>query len=611
MIPRPTVSAALVAAAADTRGIIAIEHDGRSRSLPYAELLDARAAHRRRARSREGLRARRSRRARRPRGQRASSRRSSPSARPVWCRCRSCPPAQAGDVPTFARQSRHLLAASRAAAVVTTADVAPLLDLTRSQPRAARAHASMRSPPARRSTAPRAASLDADGAAAVHVRIDGGTEGRRADARQPATRTSPPSAGPHGLTCGPSDVGVSWLPLYHDMGLIGMLLTAVYSRRECRDHVAGALPEAADRRGSRRISQYRGTVSFAPNFAYELCLRRVKPSQIDALDLSQLARGGLRRRTDSRRHAAGVRRALRAGRLPRLELRAELRSGRALAGGDALRSRRLKVDVVDAGRLVRESLRRARRRTARASSVRIVGCGRPFPGHDLQIVDEDGRRAARAARRPDRRARPVGHGRLLRGSGGDAPRRCATAGCTPAISATSRTASCSSAAAPRTSSSGRAASTTRRISSRRLPTFDGIRPSGVVVFGINRVDEADEVVAVLEARASMTTDDVVDHVRRRVRETAGLELDRVVVTPPGTIPRTTSGKVRRAETRARFEAGTLLTGGREHRPMSSARQAAADRRRHRRARRRRRAVRHRRSTKCSARPRSSSTAAAR
>ena len=35
----------------------------------------------------------------------------------------------------------------------------------------------------------------------------------------------------------------------------------------------------------------------------------------------------------------------------------------------------------------------------------------------------------------------------------------------------------------------------------------------------------------------------------------------VVVAPPGTIPRTTSGKVRRSETRARFQAGTLLNGG--------------------------------------------------
>jgi Acyl-CoA synthetases (AMP-forming)/AMP-acid ligases II len=46
-------------------------------------------------------------------------------------------------------------------------------------------------------------------------------------------------------------------------------------------------------------------------------------------------------------------------------------------------------------------------------------------------------------------------------------------------------------------------------------------------------------------------------VRRRIRETAGLELDHVVLTPPGTIPRTTSGKVRRAETRAQFQAGML------------------------------------------------------
>jgi fatty-acyl-CoA synthase len=96
-----------------------------------------------------------------------------------------------------------------------------------------------------------------------------------------------------------------------------------------------------------------------------------------------------------------------------------------------------------------------------------------------------------------------------------------------------------------------------------IADVDGIRPSGVVVFGVNRVDQADEVVAVLEARASLAPDDVVDSVRRRIREVCGLELDRIVVTPPGTIPRTTSGKVRRAETRTRLEAGTLLTGGRE------------------------------------------------
>jgi acyl-CoA synthetase (AMP-forming)/AMP-acid ligase II len=52
-------------------------------------------------------------------------------------------------------------------------------------------------------------------------------------------------------------------------------------------------------------------------------------------------------------------------------------------------------------------------------------------------------------------------------------------------------------------------------------------------------------------------------VRRRVLETSGLAIDYVVVAPPGTIPRTTSGKVRRSETRDRFAAGTLLGGVQE------------------------------------------------
>ena len=91
-----------------------------------------------------------------------------------------------------------------------------------------------------------------------------------------------------------------------------------------------------------------------------------------------------------------------------------------------------------------------------------------------------------------------------------------------------------------------------------ITDLQGIRSTGVVVFGVSRVDEGDEVVAVLETRASAAQDDLPDRVRRRVREAAGLEVDRVLVAPPGTIPRTSSGKIRRAETRARFEAGTLL-----------------------------------------------------
>lgn len=72
----------------------------------------------------------------------------------------------------------------------------------------------------------------------------------------------------------PDDVGVSWLPLYHDMGLIGTWLTALYFGLP----IAVMSPLVFLARPSRwlwSLHAHRGTVSPAPNFAYELCARRV------------------------------------------------------------------------------------------------------------------------------------------------------------------------------------------------------------------------------------------------------------------------------------------------------------------------------------------------
>ena len=91
-----------------------------------------------------------------------------------------------------------------------------------------------------------------------------------------------------------------------------------------------------------------------------------------------------------------------------------------------------------------------------------------------------------------------------------------------------------------------------------IASIRGMALAGVVVFGLTYPERPDQVVAVLEARAGQRPTDIEEQVRRRIRETAGLHLDRVILTPPGTIPRTTSGKVRRAETRARLVAGTLV-----------------------------------------------------
>ncbi|HEX2520778.1 MAG TPA: AMP-binding protein, partial [Terriglobia bacterium] len=88
-----------------------------------------------------------------------------------------------------------------------------------------------------------------------------------------------------GLNLQPGDFGVSWLPLYHDMGLIGSWLTALCFGVP----IAILSPLAFLSRPERwlwAIHEHRGTVSAAPNFAYELCARKIDDRALEGLDLS-------------------------------------------------------------------------------------------------------------------------------------------------------------------------------------------------------------------------------------------------------------------------------------------------------------------------------------
>jgi 1-acyl-sn-glycerol-3-phosphate acyltransferase len=81
------------------------------------------------------------------------------------------------------------------------------------------------------------------------------------------------------------DVAVSWLPLYHDMGLIGLWLGALYFGAP----VALMSPLAFLSRPSRwlwSLHAHRGTISAAPNFAFDLCARKIADAEIEGLDLS-------------------------------------------------------------------------------------------------------------------------------------------------------------------------------------------------------------------------------------------------------------------------------------------------------------------------------------
>jgi len=91
---------------------------------------------------------------------------------------------------------------------------------------------------------------------------------------------------PYGSPDDPSGVGVSWLPMYHDMGLIGGVLASLW----VGGMTALMAPTSFPRRPERwlqAISDYGARVSGAPNFAYDLCVRKIDDACLESLDLSQ------------------------------------------------------------------------------------------------------------------------------------------------------------------------------------------------------------------------------------------------------------------------------------------------------------------------------------
>ena len=88
-----------------------------------------------------------------------------------------------------------------------------------------------------------------------------------------------------GVELKPEDVAVSWLPLYHDMGLIGAWFVPLFSGNP----LVVMSPLAFLSRPERwlwAIHRHRGTISPAPNFAYELCVRKIADKELEGLDLS-------------------------------------------------------------------------------------------------------------------------------------------------------------------------------------------------------------------------------------------------------------------------------------------------------------------------------------
>jgi 1-acyl-sn-glycerol-3-phosphate acyltransferase len=187
-----------------------------------------------------------------------------------------------------------------------------------------------------------------------------------------------------------SDVFVSWLPLYHDMGLIGAWLGSLYYGAQAI--IMPPLAFLADPgRWLRAIGQHRATLSAAPNFAFELCCKNVRDEDVPGLDLSSLktiVNGAepVSPATIARFTERFTKYGFRPEMMGPVYGLAENSVGLAFPP----LGRAPIIDRVERTALSRDGLAVPAPPTDH-TALEFVACGQPIPRHEVRIVDESGR----------------------------------------------------------------------------------------------------------------------------------------------------------------------------------------------------------------------------
>jgi acyl-CoA synthetase (AMP-forming)/AMP-acid ligase II len=251
-----------------------------------------------------------------------------------------------------------------------------------------------------------------------------------------------------------ASVVVGWLPLYHDMGLIGNVLQPLWSGGRCVLMSPGAFLQKP-LRWLAAISRYGGTTSGGPNFAYELCARKLGEEEKAGLDLSrwEVAYNGaepVRPATLERFTAAFASCGFRRTAFYPCYGLAE--ATLFAAGGDLPAGPR--ATSFDAAGL---AFGQARPATSGATARELAACGHPWLEQELAIVDPETRRKLPAGEvgeiwigGPNVAPATGLARRRARRSSGRLPRTAPGPICAPATSASCRRASCSSPAGART-----------------------------------------------------------------------------------------------------------------------------------------------------------------
>jgi len=364
----------------------------------------------------------------------------------------------------------------------------------------------------------------------------------------------------HGLGVKPGDRAFSWLPLYHDMGLVGFCIAPMMGQVSI-DYLS--TPSFARRPALwlKLMSENRTTISYSPTFGYELAGRRINGGARD-IDLSAWRIAGIGgdmvRAEVLESFAAHLKPAGfdAAAFLPSYGM---AESTLAITFGDV--SRPCQVDVIDRAhfKLSRRAVPVAAGHELPPERVRsFIVCGRPLPDHEVEVRDQRGRVLG---------DREIGHV-LVRG-----PSLMAgyfeNSAATEAVMAADGfmdTGDMGYMIDGQIVITGRAKDLILHNGRNIWPQdiewaveqIQPLRSGDVAAFAVEAPSGEDEVVVLVECRLAKESE--IEDLRRQVaavvHRSAGIECE-VVMVPPKSLPFTSSGKLSRAGAKARYLTGEV------------------------------------------------------
>jgi fatty-acyl-CoA synthase len=367
-----------------------------------------------------------------------------------------------------------------------------------------------------------------------------------------------------GLEADPErDVAVSWLPLYHDMGLIGFVLAPLTIGMP-----AVFMPTIAFVKRPTLwmdvIHAQKGTITFAPNFAFARVTKRTTDADLARWDLSRLRvvgcgaepiHAGTMRAFVEKFAAAGLR--------PEAMLPCYGMAEATLAMSFVPLRTPLVVDSIDPDACYAD--RRAVPAPTSSGALELVSCGRPFPGHELGIFDDDDRRLGERQIGEIRHRGPSVAAGYFRN-----PEQ------TRVVFGGER-----ADGWLRTGDLGYIADGNLYISGRKkdiliihgrnyypqgiewlVEEVPGVRKGNVVAFSVPGAT-SEEIVIVTETAETDAAKraELAAAIKRHVNEAMALAVGDVTLVGVGELPKTTSGKLQRGKTREQYLGGTLGTEG--------------------------------------------------